>query len=169
MEKALAVINQMQADGVIGKYAIGGAVGAFFYIEPSATDDLDIFITLESQPGEIATLTPIYDYLLARGYHADRETILIDNWAVQFLPAGTPLLSEALDKAKERRFGNQPTRVLPAEYLMAVALQTGRGKDMARLAQFIEEEVADETVLKDILARHHLMDKWQAFNKRILP
>ena len=30
----------MQADGVIGKYAIGGAVGATFYLEPAATLDL---------------------------------------------------------------------------------------------------------------------------------
>ena len=32
MRATLAVINQMQADGVIGRYAIGGAVGATFYL-----------------------------------------------------------------------------------------------------------------------------------------
>jgi hypothetical protein len=42
----LETINQMQADGVIGKYAIGGAVGATFYLEPAATLDVDIFVTL---------------------------------------------------------------------------------------------------------------------------
>lgn len=41
----LEAVNQMQADGVIGKYAIGGAVGATFYLEPAATVDLDIFVT----------------------------------------------------------------------------------------------------------------------------
>lgn len=33
-KETLAVINQMQADGVIGKYATGGAVGATLYLEP---------------------------------------------------------------------------------------------------------------------------------------
>jgi hypothetical protein len=32
MKTVLAIVNQMQADGVIGKYAIGGAVGATFYL-----------------------------------------------------------------------------------------------------------------------------------------
>ena len=34
MEKIFAVINQMQADGIIGRYAIGGAVGSIFWLEP---------------------------------------------------------------------------------------------------------------------------------------
>jgi hypothetical protein len=42
MKATLAVINQMQAVGVIGRYAIGGAVGATFYLEPSATLDIDV-------------------------------------------------------------------------------------------------------------------------------
>ncbi|MFY9268862.1 MAG: hypothetical protein WAO55_03835 [Candidatus Manganitrophaceae bacterium] len=41
----------MQADGVIGKYAIGSAVGATFYLEPSATLDIDIFVSLQKSPG----------------------------------------------------------------------------------------------------------------------
>jgi hypothetical protein len=34
VEGALAVINQMERDGVIGKYAIGGAIAATRYVEP---------------------------------------------------------------------------------------------------------------------------------------
>lgn len=45
------MINRMQADGVIGRYAIGGAVGATFYLEPSATADVGIFVTLPTAPG----------------------------------------------------------------------------------------------------------------------
>lgn len=37
----------MQVDGVIGKYAIGGAVGAALYrIEVDTTDDVDVYILL---------------------------------------------------------------------------------------------------------------------------
>lgn len=49
MKATLAVINQMQADGVIGKYAIGGAVGATFYLEPAATLTL-IFLFRSKAP-----------------------------------------------------------------------------------------------------------------------
>lgn len=37
IKEVIVTINQMQADGVIERYAIGGAVGATFYLEPVAT------------------------------------------------------------------------------------------------------------------------------------
>ena len=45
MKATLEVINRMQSDGVIDKYAIGEAVGATFYLEPSATLDIDVFVS----------------------------------------------------------------------------------------------------------------------------
>lgn len=50
MKRTLEMINRLRADGVIGKYAIGGAVGATFYLEPSATLDVDIFVTFLWRP-----------------------------------------------------------------------------------------------------------------------
>jgi hypothetical protein len=49
IKETIATINQMQADGVIERYAIGGAVGATFYLEPSATLDVDIFNYLKAR------------------------------------------------------------------------------------------------------------------------
>jgi len=168
MEKTLAVINQMQADGVIGQYAIGGAIAAFFYIEPAATYDIDVFFTLEPGPGGLVILTPIYDYLRKMGYREDGEMVMIEGWAVQFLPAFDALLQEAMENAATINFKDIKIRILKAEYLMAISLQTGRGKDFARLVQFVEFEVADRDYLKDILARHHLDGKWQIFENRFL-
>ena len=51
MRDTLEMINRMQTDGVIDEYAIGGAVGATFYLEPSATEDVDIFVMLPTAPG----------------------------------------------------------------------------------------------------------------------
>lgn len=56
MKTTLEMVNKMQADGIIGKYAIGGAVGATFYLEPAATMDVDIFVMLPTV-GESALLT----------------------------------------------------------------------------------------------------------------
>jgi len=53
MKATLEMINRMQADGVIGKYAIGGAVGATFYFEPVATADVDIFVMMSMAPGSV--------------------------------------------------------------------------------------------------------------------
>ena len=98
MKATLIVINKMQADGVIGHYAIGGAVGATFYLEPVATLDIDIFISFQTT-GSLISLSPIYDYLTALGFQTEKEYIKIGGWPVQFLPAGNALLEEALEQA----------------------------------------------------------------------
>ena len=51
-----------------------------------------------------------------------------------------------------------PTRVFTAEHLCAIALQTGRPKDHARVAMFFEQGAIDRGVLDDILRRHDLME-----------
>ena len=48
MEATLAVLNDLVAQGVIQKYAIGGAVAAIFWVEPFDTIDLDVFVFLPS-------------------------------------------------------------------------------------------------------------------------
>jgi hypothetical protein len=144
MEKTLRVLNRMVKDGVIEQYAIGGAVAAIFYIEPINTNDLDVFFHVsDSSPG-LDTLAPLYEYLSGLGYKGQREAIDIEGWPVQFLPVFNPLLEEAVEQAKEVRFQRAKTRVMQAEHLVAIMLQTGRLKDHARIAQFIEHEAVDQ-------------------------
>src|SRR5437868_1058386 len=152
MEKTLAVINQMVAEGIIDAYAIGGAVGATFYLEPAATLDIDIFISFK-QAGLLISLSPFYDYLKLRGYVEKDEHILIEGWPVQFLPAGNLLLEEALRSAIETLLGETPTRVMTAEHLAAIALQTGRSKDFFRIQRFIEEGAIEIDRFEEILKR----------------
>jgi hypothetical protein len=59
MRDTLEMINRMQTDGVIDEYAIGGAVGATFYLEPSATEDVDIFVMLPTAPGSSLLLVVV--------------------------------------------------------------------------------------------------------------
>src|SRR5438094_367944 len=152
MKATLEVINQMQADGVIGDYAIGGAVGATFYLEPVATLDIDVFVSFQgTSSSPLISLTPIYDYLKARGFKAEKEYIVIAGWPVQFLPPANGLVQEALAQAVETDVEGAPTRVMTAEHLAAIALQTGRGKDMARILQFIESGTLDADKLDEIL------------------
>ena len=159
----------MQIDGVIDKYAIGGAVGATFYLEPAATADVDIFVVLPTAPGSsLLSLGPIYEYLTARGCALDGERIVIGDWPVQFLPASNALEQEALAQAVEADVDGVPTWVLKAEHLVAIALQTGRAKDYLRIAQFREQDAVSNDTLNPILTRHGLLHKWKLFERKYL-
>lgn len=165
----IAAINQMQADGIIERYAIGGAVGATFYLEPVATLDVDIFITFQPESGKlIARPQPIFDYFKARGDGMEGEYIVVAGWPVQFLPTANPLTAEALAQAVEKDVAGTPARVFTAEHLAAIALQTGRAKDKARLLQFIETGALDPVRFQAILSRHDLLAAWQRFEKQFL-
>ena len=105
MEKTLEIINRMEAEGLIGRYAIGDAVAAVFYVEPFATFDLDIFFAAHASGGP-ATMTPVYEYLSAAGYEAKGEAVNIEGWPVQLIPTYNPLVAEAVEQAEssyERR------------------------------------------------------------------
>ena len=169
LKQVLATLNQMQADGVIDHYAIGGAVGATFYLEPIATLDVDVFVAFHPEPGRLlVSPQPIFDYLTARGCSLEGEYIVIADWPVQFLPPTSPLAEEALKDACSFDVEGVPTRVFSAEHLAGIALETGRAKDKARLLQFIEAGVLDEARLRVILDRHDLGDKWRRFEEQFL-
>lgn len=156
----------MEAYGVIGRYAIGGALAAIFYVEPFATYDLDIFFLLARQTDDLLPLEPIYEYLSRAGYRPEGEAVEIEGWPVRFLPVFNPLLEEAVAEAQEIEFNGTPTRVMRAEHLIAIMLQTGRAKDYARAAQFLEEGVVDQKLLAAVLTRHDLAGRWEEFRQR---
>jgi len=167
MKDTLSIINQMQAKGVIDRYAIAGAVGATFYLEPAATFDIDILVVLPSVPGSsLLSLSPIYDYLKARGCRVEREHIMVGNWPVQFLPAGDDLEKHALAEAVLTQVEGVSTWVLSAEYLVALALRTGRLKDHTRILEFLERRAVDRQRLQDILSHHGLLSAWEGFERK---
>jgi hypothetical protein len=169
IREVIQIINQMQADGVIEGYAVGGAVGATFYLEPVATLDVDIFVTFKPEAGSnIISPQRIYDYLTAHGGMVQDEYIVISGWPVQFLPPTGPLVEEALTLAVEKNVAGTPVRVFTAEHLAAIALQTGRAKDKARLLQFIEDGVLDSAGFQAIITRHGLVAAWQRFEQQFL-
>jgi hypothetical protein len=169
VKATLEAVNQMQADGVIGRYAIGGAVGATFYLEPAATVDVDIFVTLPTASGGLLlSLAPIYDYLKARGCKVEDEYIVIGGWPVQFLPPSDDLDREAVAESVSTTVEGTGTRVMTAEHLVAIALRTGRAKDHSRVLQFIEQGAVHREKLQHILERHGLTSKWRQFERNFL-
>src|SRR5438034_4596682 len=96
------------------------------------------------------------------------QYVVIAGWPVQFLPAGTALLQEALAAAVEKDVEGTRARVLTAEHIAAIALDTGRAKDKARVLQFIEAGAVDLDRLHRILGRHGLSSAWQQFERQFL-
>jgi hypothetical protein len=169
LENTLGVLNEMQRDGVLGEYAIGGAVAAFLYIEPAATFDLDVFTAWKPGEGGLLDVSGLYGYLIRRGYkNFEREAIVIEDWAVQFLPLGSPLIEEALAEAAPIQIKGVPTRIFSKEHLMAVCLEVGRPKDLARLVQFLDESDPDMSRFGRIVEKHRLDEAWNAFKMRYL-
>ena len=165
MEKTLRVLNELEKRGLIERYAIGGGVAALFYAEPVLTYDLDVFVFLPATKSPLVTLSPIYDYLRCKGYREDKEYVVIEGIPVQFIPAYNPLVEEALEQAKEIKYKQVKTRVVRAEHLLAIMLETGRAKDKARMALFLEEARLDQKELAQMIKRHGLSAEWSRFKK----
>ena len=159
----------MEADGIVDRYAIGGAVGATFYLEAVATFDVDIFISFQAQPeSPLISPEPVFKYLTGRGARNEGEYLIIADWPVQVLPPTGPLVEEALEEAVEVEVEEIRTRVFTAEHLAAIALQTGRAKDKARLLQFIESGALSSERFQSILERHALAGSWRKFGQQFL-
>jgi hypothetical protein len=177
MRQTVEILNRMELDGIIGRYAIAGAVGAYNYIEPTVTDDLDILVSFVSTPTApqtgLITLEPVLTYLRQKGYSDFRkEGLLIEGWAVQFLPIANTLDAEALAQAETAEIRIDPnedavkTRVLRPEHLVATALRIGRPKDLVRIAQFLDEQAVEIGALCDVIDRHGLKVAWSRFCRR---
>src|SRR6058998_1827104 len=165
MRRTLEILNELEKEGVLSRYAIGGAMAATFYTEPFLTFDLDVFVVLPRTPGGLLTLTPIYEALRARGYREEDERVLIEGVPVQFLPAYNALVEEALNEAQKIMYEDVPARVLRSEHLVAICLQTGRSKDRERVRILREQAKLDQNFLANVLKRHQLEDKWKLWTE----
>jgi len=161
MKRTLEILNELERKGVLSRYAIGGAMGATFYLEPLLTFDLDVFVVLPQAAGGLVTLAPLYEALRRRGYAEEGECVNIEGVPVQFLPAYNALVEEALREARETAYEDTPTHVLRAEHLVAICLQTGRDKDRERVRIFREQAELDLKYLTEVLQRHGLEAKWK--------
>jgi hypothetical protein len=164
MKRTLEILFELERAGVVSRHAIGGAMGATFYVEPFLTFDLDVFVLLPRTAGGLLTLTPLYEALRARGYAEEGEYVNIEGVPVQFLPAYNALLEEALQEAREVPYEDVHARVLRAEHLAAICVQTGRPKDRERARLLREHAALDADYLAAVLARHGLAGKWREWS-----
>jgi hypothetical protein len=167
VKRVFQLLNEMVRVGQLPNYAIGGAIGAVFYIESFATQDVDVFVMMQTASSGLVATIPGWDYLKDRGYTETRgEAIVVDDWPVQFIPVSNALEEEAYLNATTLNFEGEPVRVVLAEHLVAIMLNTGRLKDLSRVEMFLSQEAVDREILLDIIRRHALEEQWADFQSR---
>jgi hypothetical protein len=166
MREALKVLLQLREEGVLADFAIGGAIAASFYAPAIATEDLDIFAFLRPSASGLLVLTPLYERLQALGGRIENEYVVIGTWPVQILPAYTPLVEEAVACAVGRVYEDLTVRVVDANYLCAIALQTGRPKDYLRIHTLIESGHVRSDVLGALVGKFALAQRWETYVRR---
>ena len=167
MKETFSIINQMVADGAIENYAVAGAIGAMFYVEPFSTEDVDVFVLTPED--RLVIELPGWEYLRERGYNEIRkEGIVVEGWPVQFMPVNNPLEREAYLNAQDLDHDGISVRVVLPEHLVAIMLKVGRLKDLARVEMFLRQNEIDIEALEDVLRRHDLSDKWAEFKSRFV-
>ncbi len=166
MEKTLKVLNELEKKGLVERYVIGGGIGVLYYAEPVLTYDVDVFCILPAEREGFITLSPLYEYLRKKGYRAHGEHMVIEGVPVQFIPAYNKLVEEAVGDAVEVKYKRVKTRIVRAEHLLAIMLQTYRAKDRERMLLLLDEAHIDMPYLGKILERHGLEKKWREFRRR---
>ena len=148
MIKALRTINNLKKTGLIKDYAIGGGYALNYYIEPILTFDLDVFILIDADEDYSA----LYKYFRSKRFKIENVFIIIGGIPVQFLPSYiSPLIGEAIRKAKRIKVENVYTKVITVEYLIATLLMAFRPKDKMAIPQLLEQ--ADMKLLNNIVER----------------
>lgn len=166
MRQTLATLLQVQREGFLDRFAIGGAVAAAYYVEAVVTEDLDVFAFLRPEASGLLILKPLYDRLRELGGEPQNEYVLISGWPVQILPAYTPLVEEAVRAASDCKYEDLAVPVLSPEYLCAIALQTGRPKDFARVHSFVTGNAVDRGRLRALVDRFSLVLRWKEYERR---
>ncbi len=75
-------------------------------------------------------------------------------------------MEEAIEKAIEVKYKRVKTKIVRAEHLLAIMLQTYRPKDRERMLLLLDEAQIDMPYLENVLERHGLQEKWSKFRRR---
>ena len=145
---ALETLNGLKRKGIIKDYTIGDGYAVNYYLEPSYTYDLDIFVLLDSDDDYHA----LYRYFREAGNKIENIYIMIGDLPVQFLPSFiSPLFAEAIKKARRITVGRLPSKVVRVEHLIALLLAAFRPKGKINIISLLE--LAGRKVLDEILRR----------------
>ena len=166
MKATLEKISELQRLGIIGRFAIGGGIAHFYYIEAGTTYDLDIMVTMNAQTSPLFSLEPLYQWASESGYAVSEEHIIIEGIPVQFLPAFNTIITEAIDQSEQVEIFGVKTFIMKPEYLMVIMLDTYRAKDRERLIKFFTQSGYSTTLFEALVAKFNLVEKLKEFKAK---
>ncbi len=166
MKATLEKLNELARAGIMEKYAIGGGIAHFYYIEAGTTYDLDVMVVMKLQQTSLISMNPFYEWARSNGYEILDEHIVIEGIPVQFLPAYNPLIIEAVEQAREVELFGIKTFIIQPEYLMAIMLDTNRPKDRERLLRFFAECSFSQELFMTVLQKFKLTEKYTALRAK---
>jgi hypothetical protein len=165
MKKAIKILNDMKSKGIVSDYAIGGSIAVMFYTEPFLTKDLDVFIYPQMTESGIVHLSNIHNYLKKLGYKMEGQFYQIEGITVDFVTVYDELTEEALKTAIEKDYAGVKVRVILPEYLLAIALKTGRLKDAVKVEMLCKQAKLNCELLNKLLSKFNLTKEYKKWTK----
>ena len=160
MLKVISLFEKMEKDKVIENYVIGGATALSYYSSPTVTEDIDVFITLNSK-SFLINLAPIYEYIKQNSKAVEKgEYLIIEGIPVQLIVPESGIHEEACKSPTIVNEHGFKIKLFPIEYLMAIMIHLNKPKYKYRLS-VIEEDEYDYDKLNIILKRYNLLEKWR--------
>ena len=167
MRAVFEALDALREAGVIQDYVIGGATALLYYSQPAFTEDIDVFVWLESD-SPLADLGPVYTFLKEKGAVESDEYLMIEGFPIQILLPYDDLSIEGFEHPNSVHILSREVKILALEYLMAIMIQLGKSKYRERLRVLLTENLFDESRLNDILLRHGLTEKWNRLRSQLI-
>ncbi len=169
--KVFELFNDMERDGTIEKYALGGAAAANFYIEPVYSLDMDFFVSLSTP--SLDFLKEIDNYIKTKGYTiSEKGYYVIEGNLVQILSSDSSKV--AMEAVNERVYNSDVGGfVFTPEYVLVDALlyssETKRDKYGLRVQTFLDRyKKLDKEKVAELLSKFNLLDKFKRiFGERL--
>jgi hypothetical protein len=159
-EKVKEILDDLQGQGIIGDWIIGGGAAVTYYTLAIPSIDIDIFSTYQAS-SMFEPYGKLYSYLAKKyGARVEAEMIVIDGLYLQFLPSdsSSPVDVEAQQHPLITEDG---LRLFELEYLICSMLYLGTPKYKIRLQHLKAEAQYDEEKLRRLLLKFGLDTKWR--------
>jgi len=160
MVAATHLVQQLQQEKKITRWALGGSVATMVWTEPYLTRDIDFFVTF-TQTGSILDLSPVWDAARQLGYETTPKGILVEGIVVEVLSPSSAIIEEGLEHAVVADVLGTKVPVIPPEYLIAEAVHVGRTQDDYKLEKLHDQTTINMGLLENILRKYGLYDTWR--------
>ncbi|MBA4251906.1 MAG: hypothetical protein C0442_09330 [Chlorobiaceae bacterium] len=167
MENAIKFLNLIQDSGIFRKYSVTNSAAISFYLDVDSTNTLDVLF-INSDDDIKSTLKKIYELAENKKYLQENNSIVVNNFTINFIEAENELLKEAVISSECMKVGRTKCQILKAEYLIALLLKSKDEKEKRILLRIIQEVEFDKDELKSILSYFKLKKKYSDIERIII-